>query len=167
MRKSFTLIELIFVIVIIGVLSAIAIPKYLHLKENAQISSLVNTLESTVTQTLEAAKIEHDLNNKNFTPNCNYSKLHPETYFCMRDILKLNGKYWFFYFYKWVPWSATDSDYYYYDYNGHQIARISMNEENISYYIVCDFLGTSDSPLVKKCKELYGANAKTYVIKWK
>ena len=43
MKKAFTLIELIFVIVIIGVLSAVAIPKFTHLSSNAKISSEMAT----------------------------------------------------------------------------------------------------------------------------
>ena len=43
MKQAFTLIELIFVIVIIGVLSAVAIPKFSHLSSNAKISSEMAT----------------------------------------------------------------------------------------------------------------------------
>ncbi|WP_151901016.1 type II secretion system GspH family protein [Sulfurimonas sp. NW15] len=43
MKKAFTLIELIFVIVIIGVLAAVAIPKFSHLSSNAKISSEMAT----------------------------------------------------------------------------------------------------------------------------
>lgn len=45
-RTGFTLIELIFVIVIIGVLSAVAIPRFANLTDNAKISSELATASS-------------------------------------------------------------------------------------------------------------------------
>ena len=43
-RSGFTLIELIFVIVIIGVLSAVAIPKFAALKTNAMVSNVISPI---------------------------------------------------------------------------------------------------------------------------
>ena len=38
MRKAFTMVELVFVIVIIGILSAIAIPKFAATRDDAEVS---------------------------------------------------------------------------------------------------------------------------------
>jgi prepilin-type N-terminal cleavage/methylation domain-containing protein len=46
MKKAFTLIELIFVIVIIGVLASVAIPKFNNLTNNAKSSSIKSVVTS-------------------------------------------------------------------------------------------------------------------------
>lgn len=45
-RKAFTMVELIFVIVVIGILSAIAIPKLAATRDDAEITSAINTVAS-------------------------------------------------------------------------------------------------------------------------
>jgi len=55
MKKAFTMIELIFVIVIIGILAAVAIPKFSSTTEEAHksiASSFVDTLNKTVGPTM-------------------------------------------------------------------------------------------------------------------
>ena len=48
-RKGFTLIELLIVVVIIGILAAIAIPKFANTKEKATLASMKSDLRNLVT----------------------------------------------------------------------------------------------------------------------
>jgi type IV pilus assembly protein PilA len=48
-RKAFTLIELLIVVVIIGILAGIAIPKFANTKEKAYVASMKSDLRNLVT----------------------------------------------------------------------------------------------------------------------
>jgi len=73
MRKSFTLIELIFVIVIIGLLASIAVPKFLEVEVSASKSKIKSTI-SAVTNAVENIHGMWLINdNFNWNSNCDFN----------------------------------------------------------------------------------------------
>ena len=73
MRSGFTMIELVFVIVIIGILSAVALPKFLETANQAHdaaVKSFAGTLNRTTGPTLWAKSIA-DGNSGDISTYCN------------------------------------------------------------------------------------------------
>ena len=66
MNKAFTLIELIFTIVIIGVLAAVAVPKFAGLSDNSKVAAELATA-SSVQVALDSCHGEWIINEGDFT----------------------------------------------------------------------------------------------------
>ena len=70
MKNAFTMIELIFVIVILGILSAVALPKFIGVAENTNetiCKAFIGTLNRTVSHSIWANSILIDPNDYNIT----------------------------------------------------------------------------------------------------
>jgi prepilin-type N-terminal cleavage/methylation domain-containing protein len=77
MKKGFTLIELIFAIVIIGVLAAVAVPKFTNLKGNAEVNNIIKIAKDAESSVPSAA--------------VNMSDLENNSTYVLSDILSLSG----------------------------------------------------------------------------
>lgn len=141
MKRGFTLIELIFVIVVIGVLSAVAIPKYQNLKQNAEVNGVIKTTTDATSSIPSAFVNAIDLDNDD-----------PAT-IKLSDLVTINGKGW-----DQAGAVGANQTYRYAQNNGY-IVTITFNGPNrtVVYEINCD--NFDDAKSQAKCHTNLGTTS--------
>jgi len=153
MKKAFTLIELIFVIVIIGILASVAFEKFFNLKQHSVIESMSYTLTSGLKQAISLAE--------------NYMYLENNDTFKLGDVLKIpeenldtglkwnyttNGSY-----NKDGTYSLRDETYS----TPKVVLRITLDKDDkvIRYRIDCGNINSNTHPKLRQlCIDKWGAD---------
>ena len=169
MKRSFTLIELIFAIVVIGILAFAAIPQLKNLQKRAWVTNIIKQTREGAKEVAESATIYKDLEGKVWDPHCNNIN-YPDNprwsnNFCLKNLISLKGKNWKYGMRTIDEWffngiSDTRS----------QVAQIGINATNVWYVIDCRHFDRpyyNDPKARAICKEmLNGSEYEKVILNW-
>ncbi len=91
MRKAFTMIELIFVIVIIGILASVAIPKLAATRDDAKLSALMTNTKICVNDLIGAYKGNGNLPIMDDDPACVEAKAKGASIVYSGDVIRVSN----------------------------------------------------------------------------
>ena len=92
MKKGFTMIELIFVIVILGILASVAIPRLAATREDAEISATVANLRTLVSDINAYYTVKGTFDNVKWKDITNVPVDDPEKKVTANTVLKVGGQ---------------------------------------------------------------------------
>ena len=146
-RSAFTLVELIFVIVIIGVLAAVAVPKFKNLKQNAEAANVIKIANDAFGSLPSVFVNIHDLEEDNTTASD------------LTKLIKISGKNWVYT--DSSPSHANGQTFKFNDNNdtGHTVVTLTFNpvDRNATLDINCTkFI---DSQTKTKCQNKLGSSS--------